>query len=284
VITIVDSTELPKAGSSTLCIRGLRAGAGGREILRGIDLELKSGEVHAVMGPNGAGKSTLANVLMGHFGYEVLGGSVTLDGVELLDMPTWRRAQAGVFLAPQDPIEIPGVTIDTVLKEVALVSERTYAHGDDAMFTWLEREAAVLNISKEFLERGLNVDSSGGEKKRLEALQLLGVAPRFAILDELDSGLDIDALRDIAARIDRATKEPSASHDASGTGGPPLGVLVITHYPRLLQELRPVAVHVLIDGKIMRSGGPELADELGRSGYGAYSDSPQTDGPVLNAI
>jgi len=280
VTTIVDATAPIASDLSTFRIQGLRAGVDGREILRGIDLELHSGEVHAVMGPNGAGKSTLANVLMGHFGYEVLGGSVTLDGIELLDMPTWRRAQAGLFLAPQDPIEIPGVTIDTVLKEVALASERTYVQDDGAMSKWLEREAAALYVSKEFLERGLNVDSSGGEKKRLEALQLLGVAPRFAILDELDSGLDIDALRDIAARIDRATREPSSSHVASGVGGPPLGVLAITHYPRLLRELKPVAVHVLIDGKIVRSGGPELADELELSGYGAYLDEAHPNEPA----
>lgn len=260
---------------STLSISGLRAAVGGREILRGVDLEVRSGEVHAVMGPNGAGKSTLSHVLMGHPGYEVLGGSVTLDGVELLTMATWERAQAGLFLAPQDPVEVPGVPIADVLAAALAAAGRDEEAAAGGLFARMTAEAVAIGLSPAFLERAINVDASGGEKKRIETLQLALLVPRFAILDELDSGLDVDALRAVSRRVERATED--------GVGGrPPLGVLAITHYRRLLDELHPDAVHVLVKGEIVASGGPELADELETTGYAGYGEAtavPAAIGP-----
>jgi Fe-S cluster assembly ATP-binding protein len=255
---------------STLRVDGLTVAVGGTEILRGIDLEVTSGEVHAVMGPNGAGKSTLGNALMGHPDFTVTGGSVTLDGTELLGLSTWERAAAGLFLAPQYPVELPGVRALDVLAET-LAARRDGADLDRAA---LERriaaEAAEIGLPEEFLQRALNVDASGGEKKRLETLQLAVLEPVIAVLDELDSGLDVDALRDVARRIERATRRGS---------GPiadrqPLGVLAITHYKRLLDELHPDRVHVLFQGRIVESGGPELAEELERTGYQRYGEEP----------
>ena len=252
-------------GASTLTIAGLRAAVGGKEILHGVDLQLRSGEVHAVMGPNGAGKSTLSHVLMGHPGYEVLGGSVTLDGVELLGLATFERAQAGLFLAPQDPVEVPGVPISDVLRAALVAAGRDGEAMPDTLARKMSDEAGEIGLAPAFLVRALNVDASGGEKKRIETLQLAILAPRFAVLDELDSGLDVDALRAVARRVARATA-PGAS------GEPGLGVLAITHYRRLLEELRPDIVHVLVKGKIVASGGPDLADELERTGYAGYTD------------
>lgn len=240
--------------TSELVITGLRAGVGGQEILRGIDLTVRSGEVHAVMGPNGSGKSTLSHVIMGRPGYEVLGGSVMLDGVELLEMPTWQRAQAGLFLAMQYPTEVPGVSLFETLEEAAV------AAGKDRheVVARARAEAVRIGFDERFLTRALNVDLSGGERKRNETLQLSVLEPKIAILDELDSGLDVDALRDVSRRIEAATTETR------------LGVLAITHYTRLLLELKPDAVHVLSGGRIARSGGPELADELEQTGYVPY--------------
>lgn len=244
---------------SELVIRDLRASVDGNEILRGVDLTVRSGEVHAVMGPNGAGKSTLGHVLMGRPGYEVLGGSVTLDGVELLGMPTWRRAQAGLFLGMQYPTEVPGVLVHDVLAAAFSAAGRDTA-GVAAAVT---REAQAIGFDRRFLDRELNVDLSGGEKKRNETLQLAVLEPRIAVLDELDSGLDIDALRAVSRRVEAATEQG-------------LGVLAITHYTRLLNELKPDRVHVLARGRIMASGGPELADELERTGYAGYAE-PQPE-------
>ncbi len=247
---------------STLKISGLRAAVSGKEILKGIDVEIKAGEVHAVMGPNGAGKSTLSHVVMGKPGYEVLGGSVTLDGTELLDLPTWERSQAGLFLAMQYPTEVPGVSLIDVLSSSLAAVE---GDGDD-LARRLRDEADRIGFDHQFLSRPLNVDLSGGEKKRNETVQLGILEPKFAVLDELDSGLDVDALRLVARRVEAATEE-------SG-----LGVLVITHYSRLLSELKPDRVHVLAQGRFVASGGPELADELEVSGYGAYVDEgPETE-------
>jgi Fe-S cluster assembly ATP-binding protein len=240
---------------SELVISGLRAAVGGTEILRGVDLVVRSGEVHAVMGPNGAGKSTLGHVLMGRPGYEVLGGSAVLDGVELLDLPTWRRAQAGLFLGLQYPTEVPGVAVQDVLEAAFAAAGRPPAEVRGA----LEAEADAIGFDRRFLDRALNVDLSGGEKKRNETLQLGVLHPRIAVLDELDSGLDIDALRAVSRRVEAATEAG-------------LGVLAITHYARLLTELRPDRVHVLSRGRIMASGGPELADELERTGYAGYAE------------
>jgi len=240
-----------------LRIEGLTAEVGGREILRGIDLTVRSGEVHAVMGPNGAGKSTLSHVLMGKPGYSVTGGSVRLDGVELLGLPTHERAAAGLFLAMQYPIEVPGVRLEDLL------TEAMGAMGRDAsvVHAALAAEADRIGLATRLLDRPVNVDLSGGEKKRNETLQLAVLRPRFAVLDELDSGLDIDALRDCSRRIEEATEEFD------------LGVLAITHYSRLLEELRPDVVHILVKGRIVRTGGAELADELERTGYGEWAEA-----------
>ncbi|HUR48215.1 MAG TPA: Fe-S cluster assembly ATPase SufC [Acidimicrobiales bacterium] len=242
---------------SRLEITGLRASVAGKEILRGIELEVGSGEVHAVMGPNGSGKSTLAHVLAGRPGYEVLGGSVTLDGRELLGLPAWQRAQAGLFCTLQYPVEVPGVRVTDVLTEA-----RRAGGGDPAEVAASARlEAGRIGLDERFLQRAMNVDLSGGERKRNETMQLAVLGPRFAVLDELDSGLDVDALRAVARRVEAATTESD------------LGVLAITHYARLLTELKPDVVHVLLGGRIVRTGGPELATELESTGYAEYREA-----------
>ena len=254
---------------STLRVSGLRAAVGGQEILRGIDLEVESGQVHAVMGPNGSGKSTLAHVIMGKPGYEVLGGSVTLDGTELLDLPTWKRAQAGLFLALQYPSEVPGVPLEDALVEAV----RARDGGDVGhVHDLLASEAARVGLEARFLDRPLNVDFSGGEKKRNETVQLGVLRPKIALLDEIDSGLDIDALRAVSRRIEDETKENN------------LGVLVITHYSRVLRELEPDLVSVLRKGRIVATGGPDMAEELERTGYEGYEDDePQPAAPPSDA-
>jgi Fe-S cluster assembly ATP-binding protein len=246
---------------STLRVSGLRAGTGSRRILDGVDLEVSSGEVHAVMGPNGSGKSTLAHVLMGRPGYTVYGGEVSIDGVDLLGLPTWQRARAGLFLALQDPVEVPGVSVQDVLGESLAASGRSQR--DVARLA--SQEARRVGLDQRFLDRPLNVDLSGGERKRNETVQLGVLEPRFAVLDEIDSGLDVDALRQVAARIEQATREG-------------LGVLAITHYRRLFRELVPDAVHVLSGGRIAASGGPELAEELERTGYAGYAEDGRATG------
>lgn len=237
--------------ASGLVVRGLHASVDGFEILRGVDLSVGAGEVHVVMGPNGSGKSTLSHVIMGRGDYAVTAGSVALDGEELLGLPTWERAARGLFLAMQYPVAVPGVPVGD------LVAVAARARGDDPVDV-VERvaaEAARLEVRDEFLARGVNDEFSGGEQKRMETLQLAVLRPRFAVLDEIDSGLDVDALRDVARRVEAMT------HDDG------LGVLAITHYARLLAELRPDRVHVLMAGRIVASGGPELADRLEASGY-----------------
>jgi Fe-S cluster assembly ATP-binding protein len=246
-----------------LRIEGLRASVQGKEILQGIDLVVRSGEVHAVMGPNGSGKSTLSHVIMGKPGYEVTGGRLLLDGEDLLGLPTWQRAKAGMFLAMQYPIEVPGVSLQDALELSAIEAGR---EGADVAAT-VAREAARIGFDEKLVVRPLNVDLSGGEKKRNETLQLGVLRPKFAILDELDSGLDVDALRACSRRIEEATSEWG------------LGVLAITHYSRLLTELKPDVVHVLARGRIQATGGPELADELETTGYAGYGGEPE-DEPV----
>ncbi|MEJ7583146.1 MAG: Fe-S cluster assembly ATPase SufC [Acidimicrobiales bacterium] len=253
---------MTEAVGGELKVEGLRAGVGGKEILRGIDLVVRSGEVHAVMGPNGSGKSTLSHVIMGRPGYEVLGGSVTLDGEDVLAMDPWRRAQAGLFLAMQYPTEVPGVSLQDMLAAAFVALGREPADVPDLVIAEAER----IGFDARFLTRPLNEDLSGGEKKRNETLQLGVLRPRFAILDELDSGLDVDALRTCSRRIEEATEE---------TG---LGVLAITHYSRLLRELRCDTVHILVKGEIRATGGPELATELEASGYGAWVDEDERAG------
>ena len=203
--SVLSGREVPLASPlvAVLKISGLRAGVAGKEILNGIDLEVQSGEVHAVMGPNGSGKSTLSHVLMGRPGYEVLGGSVTLDGRELLGLPTWERAHAGLFLVMQYPTEVPGVTLYEALVEAFRASDRD----PERVPALVTAEAERIGFDSRFLTRPLNVEFSGGEKKRNETLQLGVLAPRFAILDELDSGLDVDALRACSRRVEQATTE-----------------------------------------------------------------------------
>jgi Fe-S cluster assembly ATP-binding protein len=246
---------------SVLEIAGLRVAVGSQEILRGVDLRVASGEIHAVMGPNGSGKSTLAHALMGRPGYDVTGGSVTIDGVELLGLAPWERARAGLFLSFQYPIEVPGVGVLAVMRE-ALIAAGRPASEVAGLSERLAAEADGLGAPPELLARHMNVDLSGGEKKRNETVQLALLRPRFAVLDELDSGLDVDALGTIARRIERARHESD----------PPLGVIAITHYRRLLHELKPDVVHVLSQGRIVRSGGPELASELEDTGYAGYRE------------
>ena len=241
-------------------IEELRAGIPGREILRGVTLTVRSGEVHAVMGPNGSGKSTLAHVLMGRPGYEVLGGSVTLDGIDLLALPTWQRARAGLFLGMQHPIEVPGVSLVKSLTAArrGVAADETEGEGVDMGRRLLE-EARRIGFDDRFLDRPLNVDLSGGERKRNETLQLGVLRPRFAVLDEIDSGLDIDALGAVGRRVQEGTSEWG------------LGVLAITHFRRLLDVLHPDVVHVLSEGRVVATGGSELADLVDRTGYAAYS-------------
>ena len=236
---------------STLKIAGLRVEVGGNEILHGVDLEVRSGEVHALMGPNGSGKSTLSHALMGRADYAVVAGSITIDGDELVGLPTWQRAQRGLFLAMQYPVEVPGVPPET------LMAASMRARGLDAAHLHAEvlAEASAQGVRAELLHRGVNDEFSGGEQKRAETVQLAVLRPRFAILDEIDSGLDVDALRDVSRRVEQMTHESD------------LGVLAITHYARVLAELRPDRVHVMLDGRVARSGGPELADQLEERGY-----------------
>ena len=239
---------------STLVITNLQVSVAGNQILNGVNLTISSGEVHAVMGPNGAGKSTLSAAIMGKPGYVITGGSVTLDGVDMLALPTWQRAVAGLHLVMQYPTEVPGVKLNDTLAEALGARGRSIATLDAT----IAKEAERINFDPELVQRPLNVDLSGGEKKRNETLQLALLEPKIAILDELDSGLDIDALRDCARRVEDATRETN------------LGALVITHYSRLFEELKPDFVHILSKGKIVKSGGPELADELERDGYAAF--------------
>jgi Fe-S cluster assembly ATP-binding protein len=233
-----------------LRIEGLCAKVADIEVLRGVDLEVLSGEVHVIMGPNGSGKSTLAHALMGRPGTVVTAGSITIDGVELVGEPAYVRARAGLFLALQQPIAVPGVSLLDALAAAGAGSELS----ED-----LVREAAAVGLRADLLERPLNVDLSGGEAKRNEIVQLAALRPTFAILDEIDSGLDVDALGAVARRIELATTEWG------------LGVLAITHFQRLLSEMHADAIHVLVKGRIEMSGGPELARELETSGYAQFA-------------
>jgi len=244
-----------------LKIENLHARVEDAEILKGLSLEVPKGEVHAIMGPNGAGKSTLSYVLSGRQGYEVTEGSVSLDGEDLLSLEANERAARGVFLSFQYPLEIPGVPALTFIR--AALNAQRKARGEPEIaapaFLKLAREkAAALKIDFEMLKRSLNVGFSGGEKKRMEILQMSMLEPRFLILDETDSGLDIDALRIVSEGVN-ALRSPERS------------MLVITHYQRLLDYIKPDRVHVLSAGRIVASGGPELALELEREGYDRYA-------------
>jgi Fe-S cluster assembly ATP-binding protein len=246
---------------STLEIKGLTVSVdtedGPKEILRGVDLTLRSGETHAIMGPNGSGKSTLAYSIAGHPKYTVISGTVTLDGEDVLAMSVDERARAGLFLAMQYPVEVPGVTVSNFLR-----TAKTAIDGQaPKLRTWVKdvKEAmGNLRMDPSFAERNVNEGFSGGEKKRHEILQLELLKPKMAILDETDSGLDVDALKVVSEGVNRA----KADND--------LGVLLITHYTRILRYIKPDFVHVFVDGRIVEEGGPELADRLEEEGYDRF--------------
>jgi Fe-S cluster assembly ATP-binding protein len=248
-----------------LVVRDLHVSVEGKEILKGLDLEVRKGEVHAIMGPNGSGKSTFANTLMGHPRYEVTKGEIFFKGESLLGKETDERSRAGLFLAFQYPVAIPGVTVSNFLRTAMNARLAPRAAGDGAApakrgiapreFRALLREQmALLKMDESFALRYLNDGFSGGEKKRTEVLQMAMLKPEIAVLDETDSGLDIDALRIV-------------SEGVNALSGPDLGVLVITHYQRILDYIKPQFVHVLMEGRIVRSGGPELALQLEERGY-----------------
>jgi Fe-S cluster assembly ATP-binding protein len=239
----------------TLEIRGLKAAIGEKPILQGIDLEIRTGEIHALMGPNGSGKSTLANVLLGHPAYTVTGGEVLLDGQDFLALDTFERARAGVFLAFQYPVEVPGVTVGKFLKRAVELRLPEGARQDVTGFIRdLRAGLQALEMDQDFVNRSLNQGFSGGEKKRMEIVQMLLLKPAFAVLDETDSGLDIDALKLVARGVNRLR-------------GADFAGLVITHYQRILNHLQPDKVHVMYQGRIVASGAADLVEELERKGY-----------------
>jgi Fe-S cluster assembly ATP-binding protein len=243
-------------------IRNLHVRAEDKEILKGLDLDVAKGEIHALMGPNGSGKSTLANAIMGHPGLEITDGSIAFQGVEITDADPDERARMGLFMAFQYPVAIPGVTVSKYLRMV--LNARREARGEEQIklkeFSRQTQEAMeLMNIPKEFSSRYLNDGFSGGEKKRMEILQLAMFKPQLAILDETDSGLDIDALRTVANGVNTLA-------------GPDLGTLIITHYQRILHLVEPSFVHVMYDGRIVKEGGAELVEQLEAKGYGWIRD------------
>jgi Fe-S cluster assembly ATP-binding protein len=230
-----------------------------KEILKGVDLTVKSGETHAVMGPNGSGKSTLSYAIAGHPKYTVTSGSITLDGQDVLEMSVDERARAGLFLAMQYPVEVPGVSMSNFLR-TAVTAVRGEAPKLRLWVKEIKAALADLDIDPQFSERSVNEGFSGGEKKRHEILQLGLLKPKIAILDETDSGLDVDALRVVSEGVNRYAEAEQA------------GVLLITHYTRILRYIHPQFVHVFVDGRIVASGGPELADELEENGYVRFTE------------
>ncbi|MCO4273964.1 Fe-S cluster assembly ATPase SufC [Pseudarthrobacter sp. HLT3-5] len=247
---------------STLEIKDLHVSIdteqGTKEILKGVSLTIKTGQTHAIMGPNGSGKSTLASTIAGHPRYKVTNGTITLDGEDVLAMTVDQRARAGVFLAMQYPVEVPGVSMTNFLR-----TAKTAIDGEaPKLRTWtkdVKAAMAQLRIDADFAERNVNEGFSGGEKKRVEILQLELFKPKFAILDETDSGLDVDALKVVSEGVNRA-------HEAGN-----MGTLLITHYTRILRYIKPDFVHVFVDGQVVEEGGPELADRLEDEGYDRYA-------------
>ncbi|MCI4351475.1 MAG: Fe-S cluster assembly ATPase SufC [Thermoplasmata archaeon] len=242
------------AGGKSLVVRGLHCEVGGKEILKGVDITIHQGELTALMGPNGSGKSTLSYALMGHPKYKVTAGTATLDGKDLLTMTVDQRARAGLFLGFQYPQEVSGLSLSKFLW-TAYMQRHTAETADSDLFgKTLDTNMRTLGLENSFLKRSLNEGFSGGEKKRVEVLQMATLDPLFAILDEPDSGLDIDAVRSVGEAVARYQN-------------PKIGILVITHYQRILKFLNPDRVHVMVDGAIVRSGGKELAEELEAKGY-----------------
>ncbi len=242
-----------------LKIENLHVAAGDKQILKGVDLHVRSGEIHALMGPNGSGKSTLANAVMGHPGLEVTQGQILFDGEDVTEAEPDERARAGLFMAFQYPVAIPGVTVTKYLRTV--INAHREARGEDAISLkdfrkTVEAAMAMTKVPREFSSRYLNDGFSGGEKKRMEMLQLALMQPRLAVLDETDSGLDIDALNTVAEAVNSV---------AQPTG---MGVLIITHYQRILHMVEPQFVHIMFDGRIVKEGGPELVAQLEQRGYG----------------
>jgi Fe-S cluster assembly ATP-binding protein len=237
-----------------LQVRNLQASIGDKSILSGLDLDISTGEIHALMGPNGSGKSTLANVLMGHPSYQVTGGSVTLDGEDYLALKTSERALKGLFLAFQYPVEIAGVTVGKFLKRVIELRGNGTGMNVTAYIKQLREAMDFMEMDQAFINRSLNQGFSGGEKKRMEVLQMLMLSPALAILDETDSGLDIDALKVVAKGVNRMR-------------GPGFGALIITHYQRILTQIVPDFVHIMYKGRIVTSGGKELVEILETRGY-----------------
>ncbi len=243
---------------STLEIRELHATVEGTEILKGVNLTINQGEIHALMGPNGSGKSTLANTLLGHPKYKVTGGDILVDGQSIIDLTPDKRAKRGLFLAFQYPVAVPGVTMFSFLRAAFNAVHTDEKNQAPTIFEFKETLAErmkLLGMDESFMNRYLNEGFSGGEKKRAEILQLAMLRPKFAVLDETDSGLDIDALRVVAEGVNKIS-----SHD--------LGILVITHYQRILKYIRPTFVHVMYEGRITASGGQELSLKLEEKGYG----------------
>jgi Fe-S cluster assembly ATP-binding protein len=243
-------------------IRNLHVQAGDKPILRGLDLSVSKGEIHALMGPNGSGKSTLANAIMGHPNLEVTEGQVLFKGEDITEADTDERARMGLFMAFQYPVSVPGVTVTKYLRTV--MNAHREAHGEEPVplkefRQTVEAAMKLTNVPKEFSSRYLNEGFSGGEKKRMEILQLALQHPELAILDETDSGLDIDALRVVANGV-------------NSVAGPDMGVLIITHYQRILHLVQPSHVHVIYQGRIVKEGGPDLVDELEAKGYGWITD------------
>jgi Fe-S cluster assembly ATP-binding protein len=236
-----------------LKIENLHVEIDGNEIVKGLDLEVGRGEIHAIMGPNGSGKSTLANVLMGHPRYEITDGSVTFEGEDVLELEPDERAKMGMFLAFQYPSEVPGVSVANFLR-TAVNSVREQELSPMEMYKLLQEKMAVMRMDPKFAERYLNEGFSGGEKKRNEILQMLMLQPKLAIMDETDSGLDIDALQVVARGVNEMRV-------------PEFSAVVITHYQRILRYIEPDRVHVMLDGRIVTSGGRELAEELEEKGY-----------------
>jgi len=236
-----------------LKIENLQVEIDGQEIVKGLDLEVGKGEIHAIMGPNGSGKSTLANVLMGHPRYEVTGGSITFEGEDVFELEPDERAKLGMFLAFQYPSEVPGVSVANFLR-TAVNSVREEELNPMEMYRLIQEKMSIMQMDPKFAERYLNEGFSGGEKKRNEILQMLMLEPTLAIMDETDSGLDIDALQVVARGVNELR-------------GPEFSAIIITHYQRILRYIEPDHVHVMLDGRLVTSGGKELADDLEEKGY-----------------